>query len=37
MLRRQLNDMPPARQVPALLQSMERFNDLPAYLDSLKG
>ncbi len=35
MLRRHLNDLPPAKQIPALLERMARHETLQSFLDSL--
>ena len=37
MLRRQLHNMPPAKQILTLLERMERFNTLQEFLDSLRS
>lgn len=37
MLRRQLNDLPPARQISTLVERMSKFNDLESFLASLRA
>ncbi len=37
MLRRQLDGMPPAKQMLTLLTRMQQTNDLPSFLSGLRG
>jgi transcription termination factor Rho len=35
-LRRHLHDQPPTKQMLALLERMDKYNDLPSFLESLR-